>query len=184
MAIYRSSNETSNENDEVSNRTRLLMPSLRLAKIDQLRLVGCLIFLVTSTINIMNEYQGIYLILTVFARVVVSLVHMKFNVDNKEIHLGIYHPESNLSRAGIRAVSLWKGDYSTSIFEFKWRKSRFIWSPAKSSKELLDAFHLVTGDQGRPRLHDCHVNCANMLWIAEIRILIDDIDARRRIFVR
>jgi hypothetical protein len=79
------------------------MPSLRLAKIDQLRLVGCLIFLVTSTINIMNEYQGIYLILTVFARVVVSLVHMKFNVDNKEIHLGIYHPESNLSRAGIRA---------------------------------------------------------------------------------
>ena len=68
------------------------MPSLRLAKIDQLRLVGCLIFLVTSTINIMNEYQGIYLILTVFARVVVSLVHMKFNVDNKGIHLGIYHP--------------------------------------------------------------------------------------------
>jgi hypothetical protein len=90
-----------------------------------------------------------------------------------------------LSTAGIDAIFLWRRRW---LYINIWIQVKevaiYLVTFVKSIEVQLGAFQLVISARDwLLRLQNCHVNRVNMLRIAEIRILLDGIDARRRIFL-
>jgi hypothetical protein len=106
-------------------------------------------------------------------------------MDKKKILLGVDRTVSTLSTAGIDAIFLWRRRW---LYINIWIQVKevaiYLVTFVKSIEVQLGAFQLVISARDwLLRLQNCHVNRVNMLRIAEIRILLDGIDARRRIFL-